>query len=95
MYEDRENRPEEPKADDILAPLDAAVAELDDEMERLERTLAPALRGEGMTLATEAIGAERIGPDNRSEMRRRVAANAARLNRITTMVRDLRERIDL
>lgn len=99
MYDaDRQNRAyesEEPMAEDLLAPLDVAVAELDDEMERLERTLAPLLRGQGMSLSTEAITADKVGPDNRSEVRRRVAANVARLQRITTGVRDLRDRVDL
>jgi AcrR family transcriptional regulator len=99
MYDaDRQNRAyesEEPMAEDLIAPLDVAVAELDDAMERLEHTLAPLLRGQGMSLTTEAITADKIGPDTRSEVRRRVAANAARLNRLTAGVRDLRERIDL
>lgn len=98
MYADRQNRAyesEEPMPEDLLAPLDVAVAELDDAMERLEHTLAPLLRGAGMSLTTEAITADKVGPDNRSEVRRRVAANVARLNRLTSGVRDLRERIDL
>lgn len=99
MYDaDRQNRAyesTEPTPEDLLAPLDVAVAELDDAMERLEHTLAPLLRGQGMSLTTEAITADKIGPDPRSEVRRRVAANVARISRVTTGVRDLRERIDL